>query len=124
MKTINPLYISVFVSEDDLTCALNFDYKEAENTMISMLTNTFNVQSDDALIYVCEQPGEAKPVFSYRAYLNDEEKQELPVGKENRHVKIFFECPKCPSTNGRLKVDEDGDILMLCKECNHPVPVN
>lgn len=124
MKTINHLYISVFVTDRDVTCALNFDYEEAETTMIRMLQHKFDVQTDDALIFVCEHPGEAQPIFSYRAYLNDEDKIELPVGKENKHVKIFFDCPKCPSTAGTLKTDEDGDIVMTCNKCNHPVLVN
>ncbi|PGQ88177.1 hypothetical protein [Priestia megaterium] len=124
MKTINPLFISVFVNDRDITCALNFDYKEAESTMIGMLQNNFNVRTDDALIYVSQHPGEAKPIFSYRSYLNDEAKPDLPVGKENKHVKVFFDCPRCPSTSGKLKADEDNDIVMVCNECKHPVLVN
>lgn len=121
MKTINALFTSVIVKHDSITAALHFDYDEAEKTMLHILPGNFNPRTDDALIFTNTVPGEGTPVFNYRAYLNDEEKPQRPTGKENRNVKIFFECPKCPSTSGSLKADEEGDIVMVCKECSTPV---
>lgn len=118
MKTINAFYISVIVKENVITAAAHFNYMEAVETMISMLSLDFNIKTDDAIIYEFTKPGEGTPVFNFRAYLNDEEKPERPTGKENRYVKIFFQCPECLCNEGKLKADEDGDIVMECKRCS------
>lgn len=120
MKTINAIFTSVIVKEE-ITTAMHFDYEEAKDTMLRILHNNFNVQTDDAIIYMSEHPGEAVPIFNYRAFLNNEEQAELPAGKYNENVKVFFECPRCSSTDGEMRADEDGDIIMKCKECSTPV---
>jgi Zn finger protein HypA/HybF involved in hydrogenase expression len=124
MKTINALFISSIIREDSVTTAVHFDYEEARETMIHMLDIRFDLQNDDGLIFEARKEGEATPIFSYRAYLNGENEPEREVEKENKAVKIFFNCPKCHSTEGKLKVDEDSDLVMECIHCNKPTLVN
>ncbi|MFJ7308849.1 hypothetical protein [Peribacillus frigoritolerans] len=59
---------SVIIKQDAVTTALAFDYDKAKETLIRVLQGNFNIQTDDASIYMSEKPGEAMPVFSYRAF--------------------------------------------------------
>lgn len=86
--------------------------------MIQMLDKQFDMQKDEGLIFEARSEGEAITIFNYRAYLNGEEQPKRDVEKENKHVKLFFHCPTCRSTAGKLKPDDDGDIIMICDNCD------
>ena len=110
------------MTNGSLVVAADLDYRDAKNNLILMSGPAFNLSEDDAMIFELDGLGEGKPVFNYRAYLNQEEQPEPVNGKENKHFKYFFQCPnpKCISTEGNLKADEDGDIIIVCKTCNEP----
>ena len=118
MKTNNSIYCSVFVNKQ-VSLAAELNYQDAKNNMILMCGPHFDTNEDDAIIFEMNGLGEAKPIFNYRAFLNNEEQPEPIPGKENPHFKYIFQCPKCLSSEGKLKVDEDGDIIIECCECSH-----
>lgn len=124
MQTTNPLYTSIIVTEKEIISALHFDYEEAKQSMKSIFKGQFNPLTDDGLIFENTKAGEGKPVFSYRAFLNGEKEPTIHHAKENKHVKIYFECPKCKGTKGKLKPDEDQDLFMICSNCNTSIYVS
>jgi hypothetical protein len=121
MKTANPLFTLVIVRENEVATALEFNYYTAKEIMINTFSLTgFNINTDEGLIFVNDGSGAGEAIYNYRAhYLNQEPEIYEPPTKENVAVKVMFNCPKCGSNDGKLSTDEDGDILIICRnqEC-------
>ena len=117
MKTANPLFTLVFVRENEVATALEFNYDTAKDIMVNTFSLTgFNLNTDEGLIFVNDGSGRGEPIYNYRAqHLNQEPEIYEPPVKENRAVKVLFNCPKCGSKDGKLFTDEDGDILIICR---------
>lgn len=121
MKAENALFISVIIRNDAVSVTDSFNFSEAKENMINMLNIYFNHRTDEGLIFKSEGEGKTDAIFNYRAYLNKEPDHYEQPQKENRNIKIFFECPKCHGHEFKIVPDEDGDLFANCKnkECNH-----
>lgn len=122
MKTENVLYTSVFINAEEITVALDFDYHQAKETMIQMLSKSFQPETDDGLIFKHGTEGTGAPIFNFRAYLNQEPDRYEPPLKSNQHLKVFFSCPYCACKEGKIGVDEDSDVIYRCNDCHKIVP--
>lgn len=115
MKTSNSLFTTVIVKPEEITVANHFDYEEAKEILVKTLAHNFHLEKDEGLIFKNDGTGEANVVFNYRAYLSGETEIVASEGKQNRHIKVFFECPNCRGSRYKLVGDEDGDVIAYCQ---------
>ena len=121
MENANSLFFTVIVREDRLIPAMHFNFEEAKETLLALLNGNFNIETDDAFIFVCEKQGQGTPVFNYRSHLNNEDLT-IPAEKET-HVKVLFSCPKCKSGEGTIVQDKEEKVVIICKDCQNSEPV-
>lgn len=123
MKTANELFVTVILRQEVLTSQVHFVYEDAKKYLLEEIGKSpFELNFDDAIIFLHDGSGTGEAVFNYRAYMNGEPDRYTPPLKENKYVKRYFECPYCKCKNSSVQVDRDGDMVSTCLDCKKDIP--